>query len=230
MARLKSVGAILLVVYMTLFTACISAPNNLESAHEPSQEAETNQSSQALQDASDPVLTEEERVERENLIVLGDVMIDKGTSAMAWWLGDIWAAFDLSGATEPSYLDTYYLVTEFDSIAQLKQETEKVFTKQFAEENLYFRNGDPETARFVEHEGKLYIRDIGGWGLPFGPIKNYTVKSLSEDECVIAATVFNFRTNEDITYDFVLVKTDTDSDDINRGWRLNTYFLYSAQQ
>lgn len=205
MRALNSMLSILLVLALT---ACASVGNSSSDLPDMQSEADATLES----DAQEYKLTEEE----ERLITTFDLLLHQGTSAINWWLGDIFLGLNISVGTQPSYQKDYYLVPEFIDINEVKEKTQAVFTKQFAQENLYL-----DEERFIEHNGQLLVRDSGGWGLPYGPVKHYFVKFLSDNDAIVEVTVYDFSSKTNKQFDFVLTKE-------NDEWKLDSYFHLTA--
>lgn len=224
----KKLIIVLLAVYcLVLFTACNTDSNESKS----STVIPESSSSSEVQTASsndETVLNSEIQSEEERYIELTKTLIDEGTKAICWWLDDIHNSFDIPLDNEPSYLDIYYPIPGYNSIEELKQATEQIFTNEFAEHYLYFVLTELEPPRFVEHEGKLYGNDNGGWGMMLGSIKDYEATSITESKVVVTVTADSYSGDEELTFDFILVKNGVEKDDRFDGWRLNTYFIYDG--
>ncbi|MFA9382071.1 MAG: hypothetical protein ACERKO_13530, partial [Acetanaerobacterium sp.] len=191
------VWAALLMMLLLIFASCetninqpIAAKSNVPSAPSDS----------AIATSDDALIAEFTR------------LIDEAVPVINWWLG-MGDSLDQYGLkvecdAEP-YLDEYYPIDGFTSIEQLKEQTEMTLTKPLAESFLYIVNADPDAARFIEHEGKLYIqRDAGGFGLPYGDMENPIVKSKSQTDAVITVTVYEYGLKKDVNFDFFLKKED----------------------
>lgn len=119
---------------------------------------------------------------------------------------------------------TWYLVADYHTIKELKDATQKIFSKKFCTETLYPMFG-PETIKFKEIDGKLYVTDnVGGIGsVNYLLMNTMDIKQKNADKIVVtvANAVPPMKGDEktEIEYvDFAMIKE-------NENWVLEQYPL-----
>lgn len=108
-----------------------------------------NQESTSQKTAS-PLITDEELCERALYL------LDPYVLPVAWWTGGGYSSLSVFSAPDNIIQNengTYCRVFRFDSIQEMKQMTEQVVTKAYAEKHLYPHEKD----YFLEQEGNLYL-------------------------------------------------------------------------
>lgn len=108
-----------------------------------------NQESTSQKTASPPI-TDEELCERALYL------LDPYVLPVAWWTGGGYSSLSVFSAPDNIIQNengTYCRVFRFDSIQEMKQMTEQVVTKAYAEKYLYPHEKD----YFLEQEGNLYL-------------------------------------------------------------------------
>ncbi|MDD4700348.1 MAG: DL-endopeptidase inhibitor IseA family protein [Oscillospiraceae bacterium] len=225
----STVAFLLSLILMLSFSGCADTQSN---EIEPQNSSQVEQSSEKTDSSLQSSSLKSKILERgkseiitdEELIRVFNQLMNNAVPAINWWLGiadytlEDWG-IQLDGSP---YLYVYYPVEKLNSIQQLKNETEKVFTTQFGELFLYTVL-DEDILRFIEYNGKVYV-DItqGGFGLPYGEIENPRVKSKTENEAIITVTVYEYGLKKDMDFDFILKKEDNQ-------WKMNSFFdVYKA--
>lgn len=103
----------------------------------------------------------------------------------------------------------YVPVTDenYPTVAALKEATEKVFTKEYAEENFYVWGFEEEFARYRDVDGQLCM-DIGQGGGLDKQWDSDSCEVVSEDEETIVVTVDYLNYDSIRTAELTLVKTE----------------------
>lgn len=173
-------------------------------------------SDKSVEDASvssDVLLTDKELEDR--MLYL----IDPYILPVYWYTGDGSERLDVFEMEHVKPLEntpkdtTFYEVLRFNSIEDMKQSTEQIVTKEFAEQNLY-----PlleKHKQFLERNGKLYYNTSAGSGGPVsGPVKA-TVLSKTENDAILSV-VFQDLDGAEEEHQIELKKE-------SGTWKLNNY-------
>ena len=96
---------------------------------------------------------------------------------------------------------------DFATMAMLKEQTEKVYTKEYAEENFYKFAFDKNYARYKEVDGKL-CSDIGIGGALDRQWSPETFKVISEDDNTITISVEYMNYNSVFLANIIFLKSD----------------------
>lgn len=103
----------------------------------------------------------------------------------------------------------YVPVTDenYPTVAALKEATEKVFTKEYAEENFYVWGFEADSARYRDVDGQLCM-DIGQGGGLDKQWDSDSCEVVSEDEDTIVVTVDYLNYDSIRTAEITLAKTE----------------------
>lgn len=144
-------------------------------------------------------------------------LFDMYVLPVSWWRGAGSDSLCVNEFAEPLENTpegtTFHPVTRFQSIDAMKRATEQVFTKAYAEENLYpFLE---KRKQFLERDGKLYMNTSAGAGMPpWGPVAA-DVKTKSVNSAILSVTFQDPYLEEEI-HDIGLKLEDGI-------WKLNDY-------
>lgn len=96
--------------------------------------------------------------------------------------------------------------SDFDTIDKVKAETEKYFTKNYADKNLYSKAFDSEYPIYKEFDGKLYVNiDGGGDGGYDYSADSSTLKSADNGKYTVTVDcIDNYETAYTATLEFVI--------------------------
>ena len=136
---------------------------------------------------------------------------------VSWWTGSGIFQLNINEVSDPLENTPegteFHQVHRFDSIDEMKRATEQVFTREYAEKNLY--PNLEKYKQFLERDGKLYINtEIGAGSTLFAPI-SAKVLSKAEDEAVLSVTFEEPYGRQEIHE--IVLKKEKDS------WKLNNY-------
>jgi len=144
---------------------------------EPNETPNTPNNAESLAQADD--LSDEELAELTVHFSQFDVNPD------VWWI--LGQNIDVDLEAEPFGEEMFRPVGRFDNIAEMKDATEQIVSRRFAEEHLYTVLDGP-IRMFLERDGRLYFstRGEGVWRIPVA-VEGHIV-SRNENEAIVAVT------------------------------------------
>lgn len=156
------------------------------------------------------------------IIQTADTLFNEGVKVFWWYYDNVNENLSIDMETAP--IEEYYLpVGTFKTMAELKEATEAVFSKQFCDVFFYPMITDYEL--FKEIDGVLYIHSgMGGMGWIYSLPKEIAVKSNEADKIVLTTICegldkINRENDQPVDYPFEFTL-------VNEGgaWKLNNWY------